>query len=232
MQNSPSLAYFPSASAIRACFHQATAAGGGKILDAFEKGDQLFLRARMPNVGGDVRPQDRIEGGVALRTKGSDVLVHPFVYRLVCRNGAIRAHAAGTWRISRADEAAPDRSEELILREVEAAVAACSSPVAFREGFFEMQSAAEIMEADFLLMVLPLLSTWHGEHVFPQIMESYKRAGDRNLFGFMNAITARARRIRAPETRWRLEELGGAVGALRPRSQPTRGRAAAPFVRV
>jgi hypothetical protein len=44
------------------------------------------------------------------------------------------------------------------------------------------------------------------------------------MFGFMNAVTAVARDTRDPETRWRLEELGGAVPLVRPtRPKPLRG---------
>ena len=50
---------------------------------------------------------------------------------------------------------------------------------------------------------------------------------DRNRFGLMNAVTSVARDTRDPDARWRLEELGGGIGArLRPRRPaPTPKRA-------
>ena len=44
----------------------------------------------------EVRPQDRLQGGVALRVVEADILVHPYVFRQVCRNGAIVAQALET----------------------------------------------------------------------------------------------------------------------------------------
>ena len=40
-------------------------------------------------------------------------------------------------------------------------------------------------------------------------------------FSLMNAITATARETRDAEQRWRLEELGGGIGAGLPPKQPT-----------
>ena len=58
------------------------------------------------------------------------------------------------------------------------------------------------------------------------IMQRFARDRDQTIFGFMNAITSLARDTRDPQTRWRLEELGGSVLAHRgtPHLAPAGGR--------
>jgi hypothetical protein len=46
----------------------------------------------------------------------------------------------------------------------------------------------------------------------------------------MNAVTSVARDTRDPETRWRLEELGGAIAARLPRAPKAAPAAARPAV--
>ncbi len=46
-------------------------------------------------------------------------------------------------------------------------------------------------------------------------MRSFLESEDHSAFDLMNAVTAVARDQRDPEVRWRLEELGGGVPALK-----------------
>jgi len=52
-------------------------------------------------------------------------------------------------------------------------------------------------------------------HLIDQIMRTFMEADDRSAFGLMNAVTSVARDQDDPEVRWRLEELGGGVPAMR-----------------
>jgi hypothetical protein len=70
--------------------------------------------------------------------------------------------------------------------------------------------------ADLMLEMLPeLVHIREGgyERFIPQMLDEFFAAGDRSRYGLMNAVTATAREQRDPEDRWRLEELGGEIGA-------------------
>jgi len=160
-----------------------------------------------------VRPGDAVQGGVALRTRADEVLVHPFVYRVVCLNGAIRAHATATARTWRSREEASDWQRDAVLEEVREAILACAEPKCFHEGLGEMRRASQVGEVDILLQLSQLLDQGVSPQVFRELVQRFEKGHDRSLFGWMNAITARARESRSGEERWRLEELGGGVGA-------------------
>src|SRR5689334_17059289 len=97
----------PTTQEIRETFAEEIALLGGEVHDAFDDGARLFLRGVVP-IAADVRPGDAIRGGVALRTAGPDLLVHPYTFREVCTNGAIRAHALQTRRVARVESATFD----------------------------------------------------------------------------------------------------------------------------
>ena len=63
------------------------------MTDTFDDGERLFVRSVVPQRRGRSGPTTGLQGGVALRASGGDVWVHPYVFRLVCTNGAIMAHA-------------------------------------------------------------------------------------------------------------------------------------------
>jgi hypothetical protein len=61
--------------------------------------------------------------------------------------------------------------------------------------------------------------------LWSEITRRYDQAGDSSAYGLMNAITAVARDERDPETKWRMEELGGGILAmLKKRRAPGRRR--------
>src|SRR5271154_3563784 len=64
----------------------------GKVIDTADDGKRLFVRAVLPELR-EVRPGDNVQGGVAMKGTEEGVWLHPYVFRLVCRNGAIRAEA-------------------------------------------------------------------------------------------------------------------------------------------
>ena len=212
----------PPTREIRNAFEEEVAALGGELRDAFDDGTRLFLRAVLPSAA-DVRPGDTVRGGVALRTAGPDVLVHPYTFRQVCTNGAIRAHATGTLRIERVGPTFPGLAvveAAAALAAVHDAIRMCASSDEFLLGIHEMRSAAEV-DADHVLTLLPLLTQLgqvHGGLVLQQISERFRSRPDpdRSAYGLMNAVTSVARDTTDPELRWRLEELGGGVPVRRP----------------
>jgi hypothetical protein len=68
--------------------------------------------------------------------------------------------------------------------------------------------------------MLARLSEQMRAQVLPQILERF-RSERPSAFALMNAVTSVARDTRDPETRWRLEELGGGI-AVRAAQGPRR----------
>ena len=209
--------YVPTTDDIREAFADEIATLGGTVPDVYDDGHRLFARAILP-ADDEIRPGDRVRGGVAVRAVGSEIMVHPYTYRQVCTNGAIAAHALETRRIERleATEVFVARYEVSVVQaELRTAIQAAAAKRSFETMVQEMRAASEV-EADFALNLLPMLARLPagmiGEWV-PRIFERFTDDGDRSGFGLMNAVTSVARDVRDPDVRWRLEALGGAVPA-------------------
>jgi len=218
MTRSEFLDWEPDTSTLREVFEEEVSAAGGSVTSQFAGGGRLFLRAILPELAGEVRRGDRFQGGVALRTRESEVLVHPYTFRLVCGNGAILAWAVDTRRVARVEAGSPSEEVLSVTEDVREAVRACCLPQAFQEGLAGMRSALEA-EADQVLALLSMLLESGGmeggiaEILFRQIEARFRRAEDRSRYGLMNAVTSVARDTSDPGRRWNLEELGGAIAA-------------------
>jgi hypothetical protein len=191
-----------------AVFSKEVTTHSGSVLDVFEDGGRLFARSILPCVE-EVRPHDRLQGGVALRGTQSQLWVHPYVFRQVCRNGAIMAHALQTCHLTGIDEIPCDESSES-LRE---AIEVCCADEAFKTNVEQTRSATEV-EADLVLSLLPHLAHFPAKQraeLLTTIMEHFSTGRDSSRFGLMNAVTSVARDTSDPELRWRLEELGGGI---------------------
>jgi hypothetical protein len=197
---------------IRAIFAEEITDAGGFISDTFDDGDRLFARSILPWVA-DIRPKDQMKGGVALKSAECEVCIHPYLFRTVCRNGAIAAHAIESRRL----EIPAFLSPEDATAKLREAVRGCCVEQAFTGTIQEVRSATE-MGADLALNLLPLISRLPAEHgieVLRQIASRFFEDPDRSRFGLMNAVTSVAREMRDPDLRWRLEELGGAIAVSR-----------------
>jgi len=217
---------------ISVIFAEEITAAGGNVRESLEYGPCLYARSVL-TAPREVRPGDRVQGGVALRATDEDIRVHPYVFRQVCTNGAIRAQAIQTRRIERGEFGGDSAAEvAFALRE---AVQACCSEEAFHQGVQEMRSALEL-DADAALMLMPMIArlpTKAAAEILESIMRRHvagrgrDRSPDRGRtrFSLMNAVTSVARDTRDPELRWRLEELGGSVPILRTSRPPAPHRA-------
>src|SRR6266852_1393915 len=105
---------------IKAVFKEEISAAGGTISDTFDDDTRLFARSILPHVR-EVRNNDQVQGGVALRATEEKIWVHPYLFRQVCRNGAIMAQALQTPLVERSEF---EIGEEA-AREMGAAVQAC-----------------------------------------------------------------------------------------------------------
>ena len=212
---------FPTTERIHMIVAEEIGDAGGTVSDCYDDGRRLFLRAVLPAVR-EVRVMDGVQGGVAVAAIGEDIRVHPYTFRQVCRNGAVMSRVIGTESIRRA--AWPRTEAEWELRQI---LRTCASAEVFAGAVSQMRSAAD-QRVDESLMLLPLLLRF-SRHLAQQVVSQFTRGRDPSGFGLMNAITSVARDEPDPETRWRLEELGGGVPALVP-PVPRCGAAAAELV--
>jgi hypothetical protein len=205
-----------TSAAIHAAFAQEISAMGGSVSDVFDDGARLFARSVLPRTR-EVLPKDRVQDGVGLRAAEGSVWVHPYVFRQVCSNGAIIAHALQTRRIDDVDQLEPEEAESAIRE----AVRACGAEECFTAAADEMRSASEV-QADLILNLVPMLTGLRDprlvQELLSRITERFVEAPDKSRFGLMNAVTSVARDTRNPETRWRLEEFGGSIMAGLPKT--------------
>ena len=183
----------------------------GKVIDTFHQPGQLFVRSVLPP-GEEIRVGDKVQGGVALRATDTAAWVYPYVFRLVCKNGAIMAHAAAGRELPNL-EGVPVFEAVSLVRE---AVACCCDGDAFARAAEQMRTAAQ-QPVDALLSMMPFLS--HVSALSPelagQILERFFQEDDRTRYGLMNAVTSVARDTREHSRRWRLEELGAQIALMR-----------------
>jgi len=181
---------------------------GGSIRDTFDDGERLFIRSVLPGIE-QVQRDDRLQGGVALKAFAGEILVYPYVFRLVCSNGAIMAHTAASRRLS----ILVDQEQDVTVADLCEAVRACCVADVFGSPFEQILRARDVV-ADPGLSLLPMLSRLSGGSgtgVLQQIMRRFFESGDRSRFGLMNAVTSVARDTADPAARWNLEELGGGI---------------------
>ena len=198
---------------VRRVFEEEVAAAGGRVKDVFDDGRRLFMRSVLPSVK-EVRPRDHMQSGVALKFAGQ-VVVSPYVFREVCKNGAIWAHSLESTRIA-VDSYYARRSADAALDSIREAVRGCCTVEAFEGALEEMRRALTI-PADRAIMLMPALSQMaaQGNHrIVSEIIDAYLAEGERTGFGLMNAVTAVAREVDDPELKWELEECGAGIPAL------------------
>ena len=92
--------YLPGTDQVLDLFKGEIPRAGGRVTDAYEDGRRLFLRSVFPEVE-EVRPRDKMQGGLAVHVAGPRIAVHLYLFRQVCRNGAIMAHSVQTQEIER-----------------------------------------------------------------------------------------------------------------------------------
>jgi len=200
---------------LRDVFAEEIARHSGRVTDTFDDGQRLFTRSVLPMVA-KVKAKDRVQAGVALKATADQICVYPYVFREVCRNGAIMAFSLGAKRLVRSEE--QTAAEEVSL--VREAIGVCCEDDVFTDSVARIRASRK-GKADVALTMLPTVSRLGSSaSALGAIFEQYLREGDRSRFGLMNAITSVARDRRDPEERWDLEELGGAVAARIPSSRP------------
>ena len=198
---------------IRDVFADEITTMGGIVTENFHEGERLFARSLLPRVR-EVLPDDRVQDGIALRATGGEILIHPYVFRQVCSNGAI-SEVWGVGQVGRIDLVDQDQAAARIRE----AVRACCTEESFLASAEGMRSASRV-RADLAVDLTPLLSRMpvgdEGARLFGDIMERFLKDADSSRYGLLNAVTSVARDTKDPETRWGLEGFGGAILFGRP----------------
>jgi hypothetical protein len=205
----------------------------GRVTDKFQDRRRLFVRSLLPHVA-DARPKDRMQGGLALRATDDELWLHPYLFRQVCRNGAVVAQAIESLHVEYLGVYSLQEGTTM-LRE---AIAKCAERRVFTRSMRQVRLSTTA-SVDWLNM-LPYLAHFESAGItgryLAQILERFDLGADRTQFGVMNAVTSVARDTRDPDERWRLEELGGSIGALlrprRPSDAPAIDRANREFMPV
>jgi hypothetical protein len=204
-------------------FSREVAAMGGVVKDRYDDGRLLLVRGVLAE-SEEVRPLDKVFGGVALRSNGPTVFVHPYVFRQVCTNGSIMAQAVQTRTVNLGDFASESEAEGAVAE----AVRACGAPEAFADLVDRVRTATE-RKADLALSLLPLIGSLparDGRSAFRKILKRFLDDADDTHYGLFNAVTSVARDTPDPQTRWRLEEMGGGLIVGPPRAPVRDGSAA------
>jgi hypothetical protein len=206
-------------SEIAAVFAEEIKSAGGIVTDVFEDEGLTFARSVLPEFV-EVAPRDRLQPGIAIRATDADILVHPYIFRLVCSNGAIMVRARHLVREGWFLDDQADTDLETTLR---VAIRQCCHREAYTAPIEKMRSAADTA-ADMAITFSAFMSTHRGaisRTAMRDILLRYGQSHDRSKYGLINAITSVARDTRDPNMKWRLEELGGEIAyeqARRPRT--------------
>jgi len=186
----------------------------GRVSDALNDGQRLFARAVLP-ADARVSGNDVVHSGVALRYMNGVLDVRPYVYRVVCRNGAIAAFSGQGRSI---DLPTPDYDTEAIRQAIHAAAA----PETFAE-FVNAMRQARSERPDPAIFLLALGR--HGRFSPPvllDILARYRSEGEPTLYALANAVTSLARDTRDPVERWDREVVGADIFARIVRLAPAR----------
>jgi len=210
-------------------FTEEVAARGGRVSDTFNDGRRLFARSILPSLE-EGRPGDRLQGGVAIKATEEEISLYPYIFRLVCRNGAITAEAIGATIIEDLRLLDPHTTIQSIREGIEI----CLAREVFSENVQKMRKTTQ-SEADLVLNLLPFFSRnspLASTDVLRRIMDRFFAEKDQSQFALANAVTSVARDTRDPETRWNLEELGGGLLIAAPTRLPRDGARAAGVKRI
>lgn len=197
---------------------------------------RLYIKAVFPRIQGEVAVGDVMQAGVVISNSevGSGaVSVAPLLYRLVCKNGMIRAderfrgfHVGGRAQVGEnvyemlTDETrkADDRAVLLKLRDV---VKAAADPAYFTKALERMREAAtEKLGSKNVVEVVEQLATRHRlvESEKSGVLQHLIEGGDLSRWGLVNAVTRASQDVESYDRATELETLGGVILDL-PRNQ-------------
>jgi hypothetical protein len=199
---------------------------GGRFAECARHKGRLFIWATVPHTR-QVRPNDHIQGGVAVSTIGCEISIFPHVFRQMYRSGAIMSHTDGMKRLKRVPSTSAPRVLERLRMRVRSLIQECTSSEMLTQLTDQLRVAAESDVDAGLQMstVISQLPRRHSSLLLSQILSEFHEDEDHSVYGLMNAVAAVARDEDDLETKWDLEELAGWVPMLAPSNQTCHGTA-------
>ena len=198
----------------------------GQIIDTARQDGRAFMRSVLP-YSKDVRREDKLHAGMALKATPDSVTIHPYVFRQVCWNGCIFGQSdqsrvlvniggATCLEINgKIEEVAADRGIEEVFRET---VSECCSKDAFTECFKHFRHSLSTTITDkfqeTLVYTLNLQKFPSARALSTRIIKEYLAEDESTLFSMINAITAVAREEPDPGVKWKLECFAGQMAML------------------
>jgi hypothetical protein len=205
--------YLPALADITAIVEEECTARGAPSVDCYCDEQRLIARAIF-GPAQSVQPGDEVRGGIAVRATGPNIFVHPFTWRQVCTNGAIAPMVLGTQHVERIEVEPSVASAAFVggsIAELRAAIDYAAAPERLTESVGCMRGALEA-DGALAITILPhllhVVGREHREYLLV-ILERHTAGDDHSAYGLFNAVTSVARDTDDPETRWRLEEVGG-----------------------
>ncbi len=199
---------------------------GGRLAQCTRHKGRLFIWATVPHTR-QIRPNDYVQGGVAVCTIGYEICIFPHVFRQMHRSGAIMSRTDGMKRLKRVPSTSAPRALERLRKRVRNLVQVCTSSEMLTQLTDQLRVAAESDVDAGLQMstVISQLPRRHSSLLLSQILSKFHEDEDDSVYGLMNAVAAVARDEDDPETKWDLEELAGWVPMLVPSNQTYRDAA-------
>lgn len=198
--------YLPSPAEISETFRSEISNLAGTVAFEHVTGKSLFLRAVLPH-SRDVKEDDRIDHGVAVRTEGPELFVHPYSFREICTNGAIHITNIRSKAIELGTSSGETAMVDCLFRQ---AIQSCGSLEAFQANLEEMRDAMN-RRVNMAIVMSSMARRGVLSRTMNRIIDRFNTQPDRSGFGLMNAITAQARDTTNQEEKWKLETIGGGI---------------------
>jgi len=187
--------------------------------------DRFYLKAVSDRVQGEVKVGDIVSAGLSISNSevgAGSLRVEPFLFRLICSNGAIRNEAKmRKYHVGRRAEEGDNfellsdetrrADDKAFFLKVRDGVKAAFDAAFFQAGLNEMRRAAgqhiEIAPA----AVVELLQDQLREEERGRVLEAYIQGGDNSVYGVANAVTLASQAVEDYDRATELERLGGAL---------------------
>lgn len=195
-----------STSVILELFTDSIQACSGTVTETFHDQRHLFVRSLLPKVQ-ESRPNDLMQAGIASRATEYEACIYPYLFREVCSNGAIMAATVDSHQI----QLSHDMTRYEIHQQIQGAVYHCSDSSVFDRNMDQVRRSVD-SQIDLAISLIGLMD--HLPAAIWEVIFNRFEQDQPTRFSLMNAVTSVARDTEDQDLRWRLEELGGGIGAF------------------
>lgn len=189
---------------------------------------RMYIKAVCPKIAGEVKVGDPCQAGIVISNSEigcGSLSVEPFVYRLICRNGAISAdYSMRKYHVGKKSDEI-DFAQEFYRNEtrladdrafwmkVEDLVSGTLSKDGFRNILESHRRASKIEIEGSPLKVVEVLGSRHqiSDEEQGGILKYLIKDGDLSLYGLMNAVTRFSQDVPDYDRATELERMGGQI---------------------